>query len=420
MGGGKLLFEFKSHMTIYGLLEEQISIVKELSRDFMEISFVQELTDEIIMKADHIIARASVNEIKSLVSRMKALGKNLDTINILVNDDIFDDIFDGFTNQVGSIWPKDISGNKFRYFFDLFVKKIKTQNEYEDMLEILSKVINATDDLIWVKDVQGRHKMFNDPFLKALPPAKDGHKKTREECTDRGHLFIWELSPEDYKEGEYICMESELDVMNSDKTITLDETLLVGSGELRNLVTRKSPLHNKNGEIVGTIGVAQDVTQELKYKKMLKHMAYHDDLTKLYNRRYLFEFVKEIKTDDFAVIYMDLDNFKDINDEFGHLAGDKALILTAEQIIESFKDDMAFRVGGDEFVVISKKNEENLNATISNFLKKFEASFRKDSKYNKLRISIGYKYKENKIPDIEKLLMDADKKMYEVKKRNKE
>ena len=93
---------------------------------------------------------------------------------------------------------------------------------------------------------------------------------------------------------------------------------------MRELTTYKSPLFDIDGSVMGTVGVAVDVTQERLYERMLLNNANTDALTGLYNRRYVYQFIQEKEGTPFTIYYIDLDNFKSINDKFGHQEGDRA------------------------------------------------------------------------------------------------
>lgn len=148
-----------------------------------------------------------------------------------------------------------------------------------------------------------------------------------------------------------------------------------------------------------------------------------DRLTKLYNRygmdaelkEQLRQYKKE-KTDSFYIISCDLDNFKHINDTWGHSEGDRALVLVAEALSRVGKkiDAEVFRIGGDEFVIITDKSCEGLAEKVVRFIKDEldNIEFRTDFD---IKMSIGVALYDGKTT-IDDLLNHADKKMYEAKK----
>lgn len=151
-----------------------------------------------------------------------------------------------------------------------------------------------------------------------------------------------------------------------------------------------------------------------------------DNLTKLYNRygmdaeiREQLKQYKRENTDSFYIIACDLDNFKHINDTWGHLEGDRALVLIADVLskVSKMYNSEVFRIGGDEFVIITDTSEEGLANEVTNSLKNElnNIDFRDDFD---IKMSIGFALYDGVTP-IDDLLNNADKKLYEAKKNSK-
>jgi len=107
------------------------------------------------------------------------------------------------------------------------------------------------------------------------------------------------------------------------------------------------------------IGVVIDVTNREKNEQMIKHMAYHDQLTNLPNRNRFYEKLNELietsknQNSEFSLLFIDLDRFKEVNDTMGHEIGDQLLIKIAENMNRCVQgDEMIFRHGGDEFTIL--------------------------------------------------------------------
>ncbi len=118
-------------------------------------------------------------------------------------------------------------------------------------------------------------------------------------------------------------------------------------------------LRNANGDIIGVEGTVRDVSSSVEARDVLEHMAMHDVLTGLANRRNLELHLEEALArsrrsgDNGAVLFFDLDGFKEINDKYGHDAGDTALKITAKRLKSiSRETDFVARIGGDEFCAI--------------------------------------------------------------------
>lgn len=170
----------------------------------------------------------------------------------------------------------------------------------------------------------------------------------------------------------------------------------------------------------------------LKYEKQkanlnsmnikLNYMASHDPLTKVYNRGYLMgEIERRIKTqkDSFITIIIDVDNFKTINDTYGHTVGDEVLVSLAEMLMEETKKDgLVARFGGEEFVIVlDHTNIEQAKATLKSVSEKLADKFK-----NKLEMAVTfsgglelYSATDNTVD----LIANADVKLYKAKQNGK-
>lgn len=157
-------------------------------------------------------------------------------------------------------------------------------------------------------------------------------------------------------------------------------------------------------------------------------LAYHDPLTGLNNQRYmktLFEQALILATRPhqmLAVIYIDLDNFKPINDTAGHQVGDEVLKTIAKRLVDNTRStDICARIGGDEFVVIATQLENEIHAhQIANkLLQQCCSSVEIGKKHYRLGASIGVSIYPVHGNDLNQLLKNADDAMYEVKKNGK-
>jgi len=139
----------------------------------------------------------------------------------------------------------------------------------------------------------------------------------------------------------------------------------------------KYPFYGMNGNIIGTWGTSRDITalkeaeEELERKnKMLKRLSRIDELSGLYNRRYFYEMLKKQEAlfsrrdgnpeHTFSLIALDVDNFKMINDTFGHAKGDEVIRHIADVLLTNSREsDYVFRIGGDEYMVLLPDTDRN-------------------------------------------------------------
>lgn len=121
---------------------------------------------------------------------------------------------------------------------------------------------------------------------------------------------------------------------------------------------RLSPIKDENGSVTHYVGFQVDVTQRVLQQNALKYQANHDALTGLVNRTLLKDRIDQLvrgqrKSDEFAIVFIDLDRFKLVNDSLGHQMGDCLLKETAQRLLQQVRsEDTVARMGGDEFVVI--------------------------------------------------------------------
>jgi diguanylate cyclase (GGDEF)-like protein len=160
-----------------------------------------------------------------------------------------------------------------------------------------------------------------------------------------------------------------------------------------------------------------------------KKLEYLDDLTGLYNRRYFRERVLEEKRNvdqsssgGFALMMIDLDNFKPINDTYGHLTGDQVLIEVGRLLKESIRStDILCRYAGDEFVVILPETNENEVIRVSERIKENFAKANwlndKGDPIQSTTCSLGYSFYSEKGSDLNQLIGWADQALYVVKRR---
>jgi diguanylate cyclase (GGDEF)-like protein/PAS domain S-box-containing protein len=148
-------------------------------------------------------------------------------------------------------------------------------------------------------------------------------------------------------------------VLEGKDLIQYETRHLNSGGELRHLSFNIKPMMDKEWNIVGAMGTARDITEQKRYQHRLEHLAEHDVLTNIYNRHYfereLERVVAQTKRGNgaFGLLYVDLDNFKYVNDTLGHAAGDTLLVELAQILQGRLRQgDTLARFGGDEFTIL--------------------------------------------------------------------
>lgn len=411
---------------------------------------------------------------------------------------------------------------------DFYLSKILKQKKLEMDLDLhrkyLEGMIESIPDMVWFKDLDGTHLMVNEAFCQAVG-------KNKEDVEGQNHYSIWDITLEEYKQGEYVCLDTDKIVLSAKKTCLFNEKVKCKDG-MRQLITYKSTILDHFGEPMGTVGIARNVTdvlnmkeefeivlehlpfallfygnngkilsvnkifeerfntnrldiigqsyqhwtetvfmeftshgQEEQYRilknnedhpniiKVLEHPVFDvfnnitgyfciffditselilretlvrrantDYLTGLYNRRYLYETKDELRQNDFlCVLYIDLDDFKTINDRFGHQEGDQVLVVIARSLLKLFPDHKVYRLGGDEFLVVLTQPMDmfEIQFKASEFLKyieKLKVIFDADAR---LSASIGIAADAAVSVDFEELLKRGDAALYKAKQNGK-
>ena len=296
-----------------------------------------------------------------------------------------------------------------QYHFANVLTRIAERKHAWLMETWLQTTINTLPDMIWFKDMQGIHLDVNDAFCTVVA-------KEKEDIRGRDHYDIWDIPKEVYEASDYVCVETEDDVIAARKTCLFDEEVMKADGNLSKLKTYKTPIFDGD-TIIGTVGIARDVTKEYEYQQNIVYMALHDQLTGLANRRQLDEFLSKLETNEMVVAYLDLDHFKSVNDTYGHLAGDEALVRTSELIKKHFPDTLNVRIGGDEFLVIFTDGvvSEDIPGRMQTFIDDFFETFKEDRRFGVLSVSAGIAEGKVGHGSFDLLLQKADEALYEAK-----
>ncbi len=266
----------------------------------------------------------------------------------------------------------------------------------------LQALINSIPDLTWVKDKESRFLLVNTQFSRAFGFAK-------EDIIGKTDFDI-SVDPEQ-AQGYY---EDDMKTQKQRKTFHTEEQITGSDGTVGWSETIKVPVFDNHNQIVGTAGMARDITKRKHAEQKMVHLAYHDHLTDLPNRISFNQRITKLlnlNNCTVAVILFDLNNFKTINDSLGHTRGDEALVQISKRL-KSLVDDntIVARLSGDEFVIAHNysKLENSLEKLQVALLQKFEAPVvLKEVNYN-ISASFGIAVAPQDGRDYETLLKHAD------------
>ncbi|MCI8306763.1 MAG: response regulator [Lachnospiraceae bacterium] len=211
--------------------------------------------DTLVSEADVIVANLSDMDSESIMKDLSAykgsgaqviLMADKSQMQTLTKERALDDIAD--------VWMNPMTDEEVHFRFFRWQQAYKMSKDLWQTSHYLEATINNVPNLIWYKDKNGIHKKVNDSFCKTV-------NKTKEQVEGRGHAYIWDVEQDDPA-----CIESENKVMSQKKTFISEEIIETGDG-MRTLTTYKSPLYDVDGSVMGTVGVAIDVTQERAYEQ---------------------------------------------------------------------------------------------------------------------------------------------------------
>ncbi|XZG69666.1 putative bifunctional diguanylate cyclase/phosphodiesterase [Chitinibacteraceae bacterium HSL-7] len=275
---------------------------------------------------------------------------------------------------------------------------------YRRDLRRVETLLDSIPDLAWVKDRQSRFVVVNDAFCRVW-----GIRDKRE-VLGRDDFA---LSPPELAQR---YQDDDRNVMRSRQMIRIENDFEHVTDGHRWMELIKAPVFDR-GDVIGTAGIARDISERKAAEAQLMWLAGHDPLTQLGNRRQLDDVLNTWLAEHrpFTLWLIDLDHFKRINDALGHRAGDSALTTLGERLAKL--PAPAFRLGGDEFVVVSDAQDDGeVEAAI-------EACFAEQVDISGLDFTLGFTAGRVNAPfDGEQsgqLLKHADIALYEGKRNGR-
>ena len=304
--------------------------------------------------------------------------------------------------------------------------------------ELLKLLTYHLPDMLWVKDIDGNYMYANKAICDGLLMAKD----TREPIgKDDAFFGLREIESHKDKPDWHtfggLCLTSDEDVIANNKAMRFEEHGNV-KGKLLYLEVFKAPFYDKDKNIIGTVGTGRDITDlkkiQLDLEKSLKtldkqreqleYQANHDSLTDLPNRILFMDRLQQSINlaqrydNKVAVLFIDLDHFKEINDSLGHDIGDKVLIEVSRRMKNQMrKSDTLSRLGGEEFCIILNDilEIEDMSDIITSGMETLKEPMEVDGHTLYVGMSIGVSVYPNDGNSASILLKNADAAMYKAK-----
>lgn len=289
------------------------------------------------------------------------------------------------------------------------------RRQVTDTRSLLDSIVDNLPVGVFVKDMEddGRYVLFNrqSAAIAEMPGREIVGKTDRMVFRDKTGFF----------------REQDSRVLDEDITVTFEEVVPKRGGGHRLLKTVKRALPAPEGRARRyLLGISQDVTEERAFEARLAHLAMHDALTALPNRAAFADFIERhamaaTAESPIALLYLDVDHFKLINDSKGHAAGDTLLCQVAKRLQMLVEDDdLVARLGGDEFAVVLKGGDcgrtrrfaEQLLAVLS-------APFDLDGSNEHVTCSIGVALAPDHAADADVLMRHADLALYAAKENGR-
>lgn len=234
----------------------------------------------------------------------------------------------------------------------------KQADSLQESEEIFRTIAENVDDLIALLDTDGR-RIYNSPSYRKI---------FGDDQPEVGSSSFNEIHPEDRDRIQAVFRRT-LETGVGERS---EFRFLLKDGSIRHIESQGNVVHDASGKVSKVVVVSRDVTERKKIEEKLRHLSYHDMLTGLPNRILFSDRLTQAiavarrdKKHALALMFMDLDNFKEINDTFGHAAGDRVLKEVAGRIQDCLREtDTAARMGGDEFVVLLPAIETENDAVL--------------------------------------------------------
>jgi len=458
------LKELQKEKVIYTIRNENSILAPLIKFQFNEalkeeLNHILKTNNEIkYIELNNIKLGKKENNLKFLTLPIKYKNKKISSITVGYTDGYL--IHSFFNKYLKRFTPYFILIFFIAMIFLIYIrKKIRSLNKLATQLEKLNfkkhSRVRYIDDYFEIKNIiQAINKLLKqvNTFYdnqKDLIKKIMIYKKELETAQKIAEMFTWQYECNNKKfssnnfryfkhnfsleslEGFLNKIDSkekfckQITLLCNNKINSLEEIITANiNGKKYYFKVEAKPIRPKNL----IIGICANITEEINRQEKISFLAYHDPLTGLVNRTFLKEQLQTLTSladrnnKKLALIFIDLDNFKFINDTFGHEIGDLLLIEIAKRLKSSVrKSDIASRIGGDEFIVILNNinSKQEAEIKIKEIMEKLNKEIIVKDKKLEVTFSAGIALYPDDTKEISKLLQFADIAMYEAKKEGK-
>ena len=297
-------------------------------------------------------------------------------------------------------------------------------DKFEQSKDLYRYLVDSSPDLIYILD-------DNENFSFINQRVEDVLGFTPDQLIGKHYSYL--VYEEDYDRAKFIFNERRTD-NRTEQNVELRLKCRTGDKRFRHfdatyitIVLKSRGVYDGSGKgapFIGTYGVARDISDRKRAEELINHQAYHDALTDLPNRTLFKDRLGLAITqaqraeEKLAVMFIDLDRFKLVNDTLGHMRGDELLVSVAGRLKKCLrKGDTLARIGGDEFNILltSFKSNQDVKTTAQKILAQLNKPFLLDGKEVFISASIGISIYPEHGDSLDLLVKSADIAMYHVK-----
>lgn len=305
----------------------------------------------------------------------------------------------------------------------------QAQQELEERKRIAAKLkkseeryalaVRGSNDGLWDWDLQSDYIYYSPRWKEILGYEKDEIKAIPDEWFQR-------IKPEDFEQLKH---DISIHINRQTSHFENEHRVLHKDGSYRWVLCRGTGVFNQDKKAIRLAGSIADVTDRKRAEEQLLHDAFHDSLTGLPNRQLfmdrLIQAMEKTKRKEeygFAVLFLDIDHFKDVNDSIGHQIGDMFLIEIANTLKEGLRTvDTLARFGGDEFLILLDdiQSEEHVTRVTDLIMETFSTPFHIEGNEITTSVSIGVVLSNPSYENAQEIIRNADIAMYVAKAKGR-
>lgn len=332
--------------------------------------------------------------------------------NSKVKDAFDDDIIELLQNMAGNI----------AFALDDFTNeeaRLRSEITLRESEERFRRLTQLSSDFYWEQDKDYRFTKYEGKIV------GDSNQSAVKKLLNN---FIWEHS--DITPSSFTWKEFKNVLRKRERFRDFEFKFINSEGVQFFFSLSGEPIFNDKESFVGYRGISKDISEKKIISERMEHMATHDSLTGLPNRVMFSELLESAsklaaryKDRAFAVLFIDLDRFKLVNDTYGHHIGDALLVEVAKLLRRPLREsDVVARLGGDEFVILLHElvDKDQISKIASNILSTFAEPIVANDRECKVTVSVGISVFGIDAIDEETLMKHADVAMYVAKDKGKD